>query len=77
MVCIAVKSNTDILNIKNKITTFVTLPMEVLTDSSIVIGLYIVFVHYRKQTKPTFVKVIWALLVILCAMNLVKLYAHK
>jgi len=46
-------------------------------DCTIMIGLYIVFVHYWKRTKPTFVKVIWVLLLLLCAMNVLKLYAHR
>jgi len=49
---------------KENIKQYVTLPMLCISVSINIIGLVVVFVVYRKVTKPIFVKVAWVLVTI-------------
>jgi len=69
MVCDEDVSHEEILIMQHKVNIYVNVPLQILVDCTILVGLYIVFVHNRASTKPWFVKVIWVFLVLSCATN--------
>ena len=70
-------STDDILAMRNTVQRYINVPLQLVVDCTILIGIYIVFVHKRAQTKPWFVKVIWVFLGMACAINVSMRFVKK
>lgn len=76
MLCDGVDDPQTYAETMNRVILATTYPQFLLNLVVQIVGLYIVFVHFRDRNKPFFVKLIWGLLTIDLVLNLAFGYIH-